>query len=113
MWTGDIAWYNAYGKETIRFNENSIVVTLPYQRLGAEVYGKESTEGIPSVIPQVKGEIPPVDGIIPQVIPQVDDINMQTGIPDAEGRLDRRENKPRTGARGIIAFGMAESAGAQ
>jgi len=62
---------DAYGKETIRFNENSIVVTLPYQRLGAEVYGKESTEGIPSVIPQVKGEIPPVEGIIPQVIPPV------------------------------------------
>ena len=62
---------DAYGKETIRFNENSIVVTLPYQRLGAEVYGKESTDGIPSVIPQVKGEIPPVEGIIPQVIPPV------------------------------------------
>jgi len=63
---------DAYGKETIRFNENSIVVTLPYQRLGAEVYGKESADGIPSVIPQVRGAIPPVEGIIPQVIPPVE-----------------------------------------
>ena len=28
----------AYGKDAIRFNENSIVVTIPFERLGAEVY---------------------------------------------------------------------------
>ena len=77
---------DAYGKETIRFNENSIVVTLPYQRLGAEVYGKESADGIPSVIPQVRGAIPPVEGIIPQVIPPVES-EIPPVIPSVEGKI--------------------------
>ena len=42
----------AYGKDIIRFNENSIVVTIPFERLGQEVY-----EG-GKVTPQVERKIP-------------------------------------------------------
>jgi len=42
----------AYGKDIIRFNENSVVVTIPFERLGQEVY-----EG-GKVTPQVDGKIP-------------------------------------------------------
>ena len=41
-----------YGKDIIRFNENSIVVTIPFERLGQEVY-----EG-GKVTPQVERKIP-------------------------------------------------------
>ena len=66
----------AYGKDVIRFNENSIVVTIPFERLGAEVYegGKMNPPIIPPVedeIPQVSGQIPQVEGEIPPVIPPV------------------------------------------
>ena len=62
----------AYGKDVIRFNENSIVVTVPFERLGQEIYGDGQV--IPSVsdeIPLVNRQIPQVEGEIPQVIPQV------------------------------------------
>ena len=55
-----------YGKECIRFNENSIVVTVPFERLGAEVYGITGSiippvgEEIPPVIPPVNAGFPPV-----------------------------------------------------
>ena len=67
----------AYGKDVIRFNENSIVVTIPFERLGAEVYegGKMNPPIIPPVedeIPLVSGQIPQVEGEIPQVNPQVE-----------------------------------------
>ena len=42
----------AYGKDVIRFNENSIVVTIPFERLGQEVY-----EG-GKVTPQVERKTP-------------------------------------------------------
>jgi len=62
----------AYGKDVIRFNENSIVVTVPFERLGQEIYGDGQV--IPPVsdeIPLVNRQIPQVEGEIPQVIPQV------------------------------------------
>lgn len=34
----------AYGKERVCFNENSIVVTVPFESLGAEVYGAPDAE---------------------------------------------------------------------
>lgn len=43
-----------YGKEAFDFRENSIVVTIPFDRLDL---GRQ-TEGIPPVIPPV---VPPVD----------------------------------------------------
>ena len=55
----------AYGKDAIRFNENSIVVTIPFERLGAEVY--EGGQMNPPIIPPVEDEIPQVSGQIPQV----------------------------------------------
>ncbi|MCR4717042.1 MAG: hypothetical protein K5656_07660 [Lachnospiraceae bacterium] len=30
---------NVYGRESIKFNENSIMVTIPYERLGSDIYG--------------------------------------------------------------------------
>ena len=73
----------AYGKDAIRFNENSIVVTIPFERLGAEVYegGQMNPPIIPPVeekIPQVSGQIPPVEDEIPQVSGQ---------IPPVEGEI--------------------------
>jgi hypothetical protein len=48
----------AYGKDVIRFNENSIVVTVPYERLGQEVYGDGQV--IPPVDVPVNAENVPV-----------------------------------------------------
>ena len=62
-----------YGKDIIRFNENSIVVTIPFERLGAEVYeGGQMNPQVEDEIPQVSGQIPQVEGEIPQVNPQVE-----------------------------------------
>ena len=57
----------AYGKDVIRFNENSIVVTVPFERLGQEIYGDGQ------VIPPVSDEIPLVNRQIPQVNVPVED----------------------------------------
>ena len=63
----------AYGNDVIRFNENSIVVTIPFERLGQEVYGDgQTTLPARDGIPQVSGQIPQVEREIPQVIPQVE-----------------------------------------
>ena len=63
----------AYGNDVIRFNENSIVVTIPFERLGQEVYGDgQTTSPARDGIPQVSGQIPQVEREIPQVIPQVE-----------------------------------------
>lgn len=48
----------AYGKDVIRFNENSIVVTVPFDRLGQEVYGDGQV--IPPVDVPVNAENVPV-----------------------------------------------------
>ena len=67
----------AYGKDVIRFNENSIVVTVPYERLGQEVYGDGQ------VIPQVGDENPQVGDENPQVgdeNPQVEGENPQVSV---------------------------------
>ena len=66
----------AYGNDVIRINENSIVVTIPFERLGQEVYGDGQTifpggNEIPPVIPPVRTENPPVSVQIPPVIPSV------------------------------------------
>ena len=62
----------AYGNDVIRFNENSIVVTIPFERLGQEVYGDGQTtlparDGIPQVSGQIPPVIPPVGADIPPV----------------------------------------------
>ena len=54
-----------YGIDVIRFNENSIAVTIPFNRLGQEVYGDGQTAS------SVEDEIPPVNMRIPPVIPPV------------------------------------------
>ena len=46
-----------YGKEAFDFRQNSIVVTIPFNRIDLE----KQTKGIPPVIPSV---IPPVDSPI-------------------------------------------------
>ena len=57
-----------YGKDIIRFNENSIVVTIPFERLGQEVYeGGKVTPQVERKIPQVSGQIPQVERKIPYV----------------------------------------------
>ena len=62
----------AYGKDVIRFNENSIVVTIPFERLGQEVYnGGRVNPPVGNEIPQVCGQIQPVNEQIPPVIPPV------------------------------------------
>lgn len=64
----------AYGKDAIRFNENSIVVTISFERLGAEVYeGGQMNPQDEGEIPQVSGQIPQVEGEIPQVNSQVEE----------------------------------------
>ena len=76
----------AYGKDVIRFNENSIVVTVPFERLGQDVYGDEQV--IPPVgeqIPPVGDEIPPVNTEIPLVIPPVGD-----EIPPVDAPVEER-----------------------
>lgn len=72
-----------YGRENIRFNENSIVVTIPYDRLGEEIYVSDDIKSMQLTtidrIPPVGNEIPPVRDGIPPVgdeIPPVRD-----GIP--------------------------------
>ena len=73
----------AYGKDVIRFNENSIVVTIPFERLGAEVY--EGGKMNPPIIPPVEDEIPLVSGQIP---PVEDEIPLVSGqIPQVEGEI--------------------------
>jgi predicted HTH transcriptional regulator len=49
----------AYGKDVIRFNENSIVVTVPFDRLGQEVYGDGQV--IPPVDVPVNAKNVPVE----------------------------------------------------
>lgn len=71
-----------YGKDVISFKENSITVSIPFERIDTEsaVHSAEIPPIIPQVgdrNPQVIPEIPPVDGHIPPVIPQVDDRNPQ------------------------------------
>jgi len=62
----------AYGKDVIRLNENSIVVAIPFERLGQEVYeGGWVNPPVGDDIPQVSGQIPPVRDEIPPDIPPV------------------------------------------
>jgi len=66
----------AYGNDVIRFNENSIVVMIPFERLGQEVYGEGQVnspvgDGITQVNEQIPPVIPPVVAEIPPVIPPV------------------------------------------
>lgn len=71
----------AYGKDAIRFNENSIVVTIPFERLGAEVYeGGQMNPQDEGEIPQVSGQLPQVEGEIPQVNPQVEEEIPQVNV---------------------------------
>ena len=66
-----------YGKDIIRFNENSIVVTIPFERLGQEVYeGGKVTPQVERKIPQVDGQIPQVSGQIPQVERKIPYVSM-------------------------------------
>ncbi len=58
----------AYSQENIRFNENSITVTIPYDRLGENV--PVETQVTPQVTPQV----------IPQVLPQVESDDIESKI---------------------------------
>ena len=82
----------AYGKDIIRFNENSIVVTIPFERLGQEVYeGGKVAPQVSGQIPQVSGQIPQVDGQIPQVSGQIPQVSGQ--IPQVDGKIPQVERK--------------------
>ena len=79
-----------YGNDVIRFNENSIVVTLPFERLGQEVYGKQDGSVIPLVgaeIPLVGDEIPPVRAEIPLVGDEIPPV--RTEIPKVRAEIPK------------------------
>ena len=56
-----------YGEDCIELRENSIVVTIPFERLETKVYAPVNDENVPDEIeiPPVGTEIPPVDTKIP------------------------------------------------
>lgn len=56
-----------YGEDCIELRENSIVVTIPFERLETKVYAPFNDENVPDEIeiPPVGTEIPPVDTKIP------------------------------------------------
>ena len=65
-----------YGRDAIQLNENSIVVKVPFERLGEEVYHDTSITK-EQVVPQVGEQIPQVipqdEDRIPQVEPTVEE----------------------------------------
>lgn len=56
-----------YGKDCIELRENSIVVTIPFERLETKVYVSADDDNVPDgkEIPPVEGKIPPVGEEIP------------------------------------------------
>lgn len=64
-----------YGRENIHFNENSIVVSIPFDRLENRVFVSADAADtlVGGRIPPVKGEIPPVIPPVSGEIPPVND----------------------------------------
>ena len=81
---------SVYGKENIRIKENNILVTIPYNRLGDEVYAPVSTQVDTQVNTQVRTQVDtPV--ITPVITPVTTPVTTPVDAPDYINDIEEKK----------------------